>query len=103
MREQRKVMRTEDKGWKRAWWLLLAGVGMQFYFVQELIAALAFFAIGFVAIAFVVVSLYLLQKTWAAGVARFTHSEDLAESGLQAGGPAREMPGQPAKECCRRS
>jgi len=92
VREQRKVMRTEGKGSKLARWLLLAGVGLQFYFVQELVAAFAFFAIGFVAIAFVIVSLYMLQKGWAAGVSRFTNSEDLAESGLQAGGPAREMP-----------
>jgi hypothetical protein len=85
-------MRTEGKGWKPARWLLLAGVSLQFYFVQELVAAFAFFAIGFVAIAFVIVSLYMLQKGWEAGVARFTNSEDLAESGLQAGRPAREMP-----------
>ena len=91
MREQRKEMRTEDKGWKRAWWLLLAGVGVQFYFVQELVAAFAFFAIGFAAIALVVVSLYMLQKGWEAAVGRFTNSEDLAESGLKAGRPAREM------------
>ena len=92
MREQRKVMRSKGKGRKLARWLLLAGVGLQFYFVQELVAAFVFFAIGFVAIAFVIVSLYMLQKGWAAAVARFTNSEDLAESGLQAGRPAREMP-----------
>jgi hypothetical protein len=92
VREQRKVMRAEGKGWKRACWLLLAGVGLQFYFVQELVAAFAFFAIGFAAIAFVIMSLYMLQKGWEAAVRRFTNSEDLAESGLQAGRPAREMP-----------
>ena len=92
MREQRKVMRTGDQRWKRAWWLLLAGVGMQFYFVRELVAAFAFFAIGFAAIAFVIVSLYMLQKGWEAAVGRFTNSEDLPESGLQAGRSAQEMP-----------
>lgn len=85
-------MKTEGKSWKLALWLLVAGVGLQFYCVQELVAAFAFFAIGFVAIAFVIVSLYMLQKGWAAGVERFTNSEDLAESGLQAGRPARKMP-----------
>jgi len=86
------VMKAEGKNWKWTWWLLLAGVGLQFYFVQELVAAFAFFAIGFAAIAFVIVSLYLLQKGWEAAVGRLTKSEDLAESSLQAGRPAQEMP-----------
>jgi hypothetical protein len=86
------VMKTEGKRWKLALWLLVAGVGLQFYFVQELVAAFAFFAIGFAAIAFVIVSLYMLQKGWEAAVGRFTDSQDLAESGLQAGRSAREMP-----------
>jgi len=85
-------MKTEGKGWKWAWWLLAAGVGLQFYFVQELVAAFAFFAIGFAAIAFVIASLYMLQKGWEAAVGRLTNSEDLTESGLRAGRPAQEMP-----------
>jgi hypothetical protein len=85
-------MKTEGKRWKWAWWLLAAGIGLQFYFVQELVAALVFFAIGFAAVAFVILSLYMLQKGWAAAVARFTNSEDLSGPGLQAGRPAREMP-----------
>jgi len=85
-------MKTEGKSWKLARWLLVAGVCLQIYFVQELVAAFAFFAIGFVAIAFVIVSLYMLQKGWEAVVGRFTNSKDLAESGLQAGRPVREMP-----------
>ena len=92
MREQRRALRTGGKRWRWAWWLLLAGVGLQFYFVQELVAAFALFAIGFVAIAFVGVSVYMLQKSWEAAVARFTSREDFAESGLQAGRPAREIP-----------
>jgi hypothetical protein len=85
-------MKTEGKNWKWARWLLVAGVGLQFYFVQELVAAFTFFAIGFAAIAFVIASLYTLQKGWEAAVRRFTNSEDLAESGLRAVTPAREMP-----------
>ena len=84
-------MRTEGKSWKRVWWFLLAGVGLQFYFFQELVAAFAFFAIGFAALASVIVTLYMLQKGWEAAVGRFMNSEDLAESGLQAERPAREM------------
>jgi hypothetical protein len=82
-------MKTEGKNWKWAWWLLLAGVGLQFYFVRELVAAFAFFAIGFAAIAFVIVSLYMLQQGWEAAVGRFTNNQDLAESASQAGRPAR--------------
>ena len=75
-------MKTEGKGWKRAWWLLLAGVGLQFYFVQELVAAFAFFAIGFAAVAFVIVSLCTLWKGWKAAVGRFTNSEGLSGTRL---------------------
>jgi hypothetical protein len=85
-------MKTEGKSWKLAWWLPVAGVCLQFYFVRELVAAFAFFAIGFVAIAFVIVSLVMLQKGWEGVVGRFTNSEDLAESGLRPGRPVREMP-----------
>ncbi len=60
-------MKTESKNWKWAWWLLLAGVGLQFYFVQELVAAFAFFAIGFAAVALAFGSLYALQKGWRWG------------------------------------
>ena len=64
-------MKTEGKSWKLARWLLVAGLGLQFYFVRELVAAFAFFAIGFAAIAFVIVSLYMLQKGWEAAVGAF--------------------------------
>jgi hypothetical protein len=85
-------MKTEGKNWKWAWWLLLAGAGLQFYFVQELVAAFAFFAIGFAGLALMIVTLYMLQKGWEAAVGRFTNSEDLAESGSQAARPARGTP-----------
>jgi TRAP-type mannitol/chloroaromatic compound transport system permease large subunit len=82
VREQRKVMKTEGKSWKWAWWLLVAGGGLQFYFVQELVAAFVFFAIGFAALALVIVTLYLLQKGWEAAVARFPTSEEFLRQGL---------------------
>jgi hypothetical protein len=84
-------MKTNSKGWKWALWLLVAGVGLRFYFLQELVAAFAFFLIGFAAVAFVILSLYMLQKGWAAAMERFTDSEDLSGSALRAGKPAREM------------
>jgi hypothetical protein len=85
-------MKTEGKSWKWAWWVPVAGVGLRFYFVQELVAVLAFFAVGFAVVAFVIVSLYVLQKGCAEAVARFTNSQDLSGPGLQARKPAREMP-----------
>ena len=84
-------MKTEGKNWKWAWWFLFAGVGLQFYFVQELVAAFVFFAVGFAAVALVIVTLYMLQKGWEAAVARLTKSKDLSEPGLQTGRPAQEM------------
>jgi hypothetical protein len=84
-------MKAKGKGRKWAWWFLAAAVSMEFYFVQELIAAFAFFAIGFAAVAFVILSLYMLQKSWEAAVARFTNNEDFSGPPLQAGRPAREM------------
>lgn len=85
-------MKTGGKRWKWAWWLLVAGVGLRFYFVQELVAVFALFAIGFAAFTVVVWSLYMLHKGWAATVARFANSEGLSGRSLQTGRSAREMP-----------
>jgi hypothetical protein len=53
------------------WWFLAAVVGSQLYFVRELLAAFALFALGFTVIAFVIAGLYILQKGWEVAVARF--------------------------------
>jgi hypothetical protein len=87
-----KVMKTEGMGWKWAWWLLAAGVGLQFYFVQELVAAFAFVAIGFAVVAFAILCLHMLQRGWEMAMARFANRENLSRPGLQPGRPAREMP-----------
>ena len=84
-------MKTNSKGWKWALWLLVAVVCLRFYFLRELVAAFSFFAIGFAAVALVILSLYMLQKGWAAVVERFADSEDFSGSGLRTGRPAREM------------
>jgi hypothetical protein len=86
-----KVMKTEGKSWKWAWCLSGSAVAWQFYFVRELIAALAFFAIAFAAVALVFGSLYTLQKSWEIGVTRLFDRQKLAEPGLEFGGPARGM------------
>ena len=55
---------AERKVRKWTFWLLTMAVVSQFYLVQELLAAFAFFAIAFAALALVVLVLYLLQKGW---------------------------------------
>jgi|SRR5580704_10373265 hypothetical protein len=58
--QQAKVM---DSG--RMWlWGFLAVIALsQLYFVRELLAAFALFALGFVVLAIVVAGLYMLQKS----------------------------------------
>jgi hypothetical protein len=86
--KNRGMMKTKDS--KRKWMWLFLGVvlALQLYFVRELLAAFALFALGFAAIAFVVVSLYMLQKVWEAGVQRVADSRhpvvDLARRGVNA-------------------
>lgn len=62
--------RTENTRRTRLWWFLVLLVVSQLYFVRELVAALALFAIAFVAIAFVVASLYMLTQALALAVSR---------------------------------
>ena len=66
----------KDKG--RKWmWLFLAALGAwQFYAVRELLAVFTLFFLGFAAIAAVILSVYFLQKTWEAGVARVAISRN---------------------------
>ncbi len=56
----------------RKWlWMFLAGVMvMQSYFVQELVAAFALFALGFLALAFVVGTFYASHRAWVLFVER---------------------------------
>ncbi|HYL65443.1 MAG TPA: hypothetical protein VE077_22720 [Candidatus Methylomirabilis sp.] len=68
-------MKTKDSNRKWMWWFLGAVVAVQIYFVQELLAAFALFAVGFAAIAFVVISIYMLQKAWEASVQRVADSQ----------------------------
>jgi uncharacterized membrane protein YhaH (DUF805 family) len=82
-------MKTKGTSWKWAGCLLGAAVAWQFYFVRELIAAFAFFAIGFAAVALVFGSLYTLQKGWEMAVTRLFDRQKSAEPGLEFGGPAR--------------
>ncbi len=56
------------------WAFLVVLVLSQLYFVRELLAAFAIFAIGFAVIAFLVVTLYMLQKSCELAVARLASS-----------------------------
>src|SRR5690242_10165632 len=84
----RGTMKTKDSNRKWMWWFLGVVVALQLYFVRELLAAFAIFALGFAAIAFVVVSLYMMQKVWEAGVQRVADSQhpvvDMARRGVTA-------------------
>ena len=65
-------MQTKLKDHDRKWlWGFLAVIVMsQLYFVQELLAVFALFALAFAAIAFVVASLYMFQHCWELGAVR---------------------------------
>src|SRR6478736_516477 len=84
----RGMMKTKDSNRKWMWWFLGVVLALQLYFVRELLAAFALFALGFAAIAFVVVSLYMLQKAWETGVQRVADSRhpvvDMARRGVNA-------------------
>jgi fumarate reductase subunit C len=67
-------MRKADKDRKWMWWLLGSIAALQFYFVRELLAVFALFALGFLAIAGAVISLYALQRAWALTVDRVADS-----------------------------
>jgi hypothetical protein len=71
----RGKMKTQDKSRKWMWMFLAALVSLQMYFVWELLAVLALFAIGFAAIASVVGSLYMLHRVWAVAVERVADSQ----------------------------
>ena len=66
--------RKTDSDRKWMWWLLGVIGALQLYFVRELLAAFALFALGFLAIAGVVISLYALQRAWAVTVDRVADS-----------------------------
>jgi hypothetical protein len=57
------------------WWSLATLVAFQLYFVRELLAAFALFAVGFAALAFAVGSVYMLQKTWEAAIVKIAESQ----------------------------
>ena len=68
-------MKTKDKSRKWMWMFLAALVSLQEYFVWELLAVFALFAVGFAALAFVAGTLYMLHRGWALAVDRVADSQ----------------------------
>ena len=66
----RSIGQTNDAYRAWLWWLLALVAVSQLYFVRELVAAFALFAVVFAAIAFVVASLYLLIKVSGLALSR---------------------------------
>jgi len=58
----------KDSSRKWMWWFLVVLGATQVYFVRELLAAYALFALGFAALAVVALGVYLVQKAWEAGL-----------------------------------
>lgn len=71
-------MATKAKdNWRKWMWMFLGVIAaLQLYFVRELLAAFALFALGFAGIAVCLASLYLAQKGWESGVARLAASQN---------------------------
>ena len=57
----RNIGQTNDTRRAWLWWILALVAASQLYFVRELVAAFALFAVVFAPIAFVVASLYMLS------------------------------------------
>ena len=68
-------MIAKDKRRKWMWMFLAALISLQTYFVWELLAVFALFAVGFAALAFVAGSLYMLHRGWALAVDRVADSQ----------------------------
>lgn len=67
-------MKTKDSSRKWMWWFLAIAVALQLYFVWELLAAFALFAVGFAAVALLIAGLFVMQKGWELGIARLARS-----------------------------
>jgi predicted membrane protein len=68
------MMKVKDNSRRWLWWLLAVVVAPQLYFVRELLAAFALFALGFAVIACLIGGLYMLQKSLEVAVARLADS-----------------------------
>ena len=79
-------MNAKDSLRKWIWWFLGGIVALQFYFVRELLAAFALFALGFIVIGLCLAALYFVQKGWEAGVGRCGGQPECVDPGGAARG-----------------
>jgi hypothetical protein len=70
-----QAVKAKDSLRKWIWWFLGSIAALQLYFVRELLAAFALFALGFIAMGLCLAALYLVQKSWEAGVGRLASSQ----------------------------
>ena len=89
------MTKTSDKSRKWMWWLLVVGVALQLYFVRELLAAFALFAAGFAVIGLGIAALYVMQKGWEVGVARFAGRSPAASMARRAASAMEELGRRP--------
>jgi hypothetical protein len=78
-------MKNVDKSRKWMWWFLGTVAALQLYFVRELLAAFALFAVAFAVIAFLGVSVYMLQSGWAVAVQRLAESRQPVMAAVRQG------------------
>jgi hypothetical protein len=71
---ERAKMKAKDESRKWMWMFLAGLVSLQVYFVWELLAVFALFAVGFAVLAFGAGSLYMLHRGWALAVDRVADS-----------------------------
>ena len=76
-------MKSKDKSRKWMWWFLGLVIALQLYFVRELVAAFALFALVFVVIGGLIAGLYAMQKAWQAAVVRVADSTHPAVNALR--------------------
>lgn len=69
-------MKTKDQYRKWMWISLAGAASLQLYFVRELLAAFALFVLLFGVIAGVISTIYMVQKTWEAGLGRVLASRN---------------------------
>jgi hypothetical protein len=78
-------MKSQDKSRKWMWWFLGIVAALQLYFVRELVAAFALFALGFAVIGSLFAGIYLLQKAWQSAVVRVAESSHPAVEAARRG------------------
>ena len=76
-------MTSKDKSRKWMWWFLGIAAAMQLYFVRELLAVFAIFALGFAVIGSLIAGLYMMQKAWQLAVVRVADSSHPVASGFR--------------------